>query len=257
MGIVNVTVDSFYPASRTPSEADAVDRALQLVEAGADIIDVGGESTRPGAQPVGEEEERERVTPVIRALASEGHVIISVDTMKASVAEAALQAGAEMVNDVTGLGFDPRMAEAVGGSGAAVVINHIRGTPADMQSRTKYCSVVEEVISELRAKIRKGEDAGIGSESMIIDPGIGFAKKAAHNFEILKRLREFGSLGRPVMVGVSRKSFLGFGRELQPRERFEGSLAASVIAAVNGAHIIRTHDVAAVKKAMRIVEQMR
>lgn len=257
MGVINVTPDSFYPGSRCPEPASAADRALEMLQEGADIIDVGGESTRPGAQPVREEEELRRVIPVIKSLATRVDVPLSVDTTKASVACAALQEGAEIVNDVSGLGFDPLMARAIASGGAAVVINHMRGSPRDMQNLANYDSLLSEVVIELRKRVERAMDSGIPGESVIIDPGLGFAKTGAHNFEILNHLREFRSLGRPLLVGVSRKSFLSRGGELSPEERLEESLAASVVAAVNGANILRTHDVAAVKKALWVVDGLR
>jgi dihydropteroate synthase len=256
MGVLNVTPDSFYPASRSPELHEAVDKALKMIEEGADIIDAGGESTRPGAAPIDEKEERRRVMPVIELLAAKVNIPISVDTRKASVARAAVDAGAEMINDVSGLRFDPDMARVVAESGSALILNHSRGTPEDMQKLADYGSLVSEVVAELRVMMERAMDSGVHRDSVIIDPGLGFAKTPGHNFQILKHLREFRALGRPLMVGPSRKSFLSRGGELSPEDRLEASLAASVVAAVNGAHIIRTHDVAAVKKALWVVDRM-
>lgn len=257
MGAINITQDSFYQMSRSPEPERTLDIALKMVEEGADIIDVGGESTRPGSMPVDEEEEQRRIIPVVKSLASTVGVPISLDTRKASVARAALQEGVEIINDVSGLAFDSRMARVVAESGAGLVINHSRGTPTDMKEFAVYRSLLSEVTAELRLRMEQAVDSGVDMESIIIDPGFGFAKTADQSFEILKHLREFLSLGRPVLVGPSRKSFLSQGGELPPEDRLEESLAASVVAAVNGAHIVRTHDVAATKKALRVADRVR
>ena len=254
MGIVNVTPDSFaemaalYPDGHPGT---AVDAALRLVAEGADILDVGGESTRPGAEPVAAEEELRRVVPVVEHLAAEGHAV-SIDTSKADVAEAALAMGATIVNDVSGA-RDRRLLEVTAEAGAAYVLMHSRGTPQDMTSLTDYGDVVAEVFEFLADGITRCTDAGIALDRIIVDPGIGFAKDAVQNLKLLHSLRQLRSLGRPVLVGASRKSFLGaLLDDAGPAERLEGSLACAVSAVAEGAAIIRVHDVAATVRAARV-----
>jgi dihydropteroate synthase len=254
MGIVNVTPDSF--AEMAPLYPDghpgtAVDHALRLVAEGADILDVGGESTRPGAEPVAEDEELRRVVPVIEQLTAEG-LAVSVDTSKAAVADAALKAGATIVNDVSGA-RDPRLLEVTAEAGAAYVLMHSRGTPRDMTSLTDYGDVVAEVFEFLAEGLERCTAAGIAVDRIIVDPGIGFAKDAVQNLKLLHSLRQLRSLGRPVLVGASRKSFLGaLLDDAGPAERLEGSLACAVSAVAEGAAIIRVHDVAATVRAARV-----
>lgn len=250
MGVLNVTPDSFSDGGRFFSIDKAVEQGRRLAAEGADILDVGGESTRPGADAVEATEEIRRVVPVIERLS--GVVRISIDTLKPEVARAALQAGATLVNDVTGLN-DPRMAEAAAEAGAGVLIMHMRGTPQTMKTLTYYTDLVGELKEYLRERAELARKAGIAE--IWLDPGIGFAKTAAQGFEILRRLREFGELGYPVAVGPSRKSFLASleGME-QVSERLEGTLAAVAIAVLNGARMVRVHDVAACRKACRVAE---
>ncbi|HEY6104528.1 MAG TPA: dihydropteroate synthase, partial [Anaeromyxobacteraceae bacterium] len=209
MGVLNVTPDSFSDGGRFLDPGAALEQALRLAEEGADLLDVGGESARPGAAPVPAEEERRRVVPVLERLAARGFAVpVSVDTSKAEVARAALAAGAALVNDVTGLS-DPEMARAVAEAGVPVVIMHMRGTPADMQSRASYRDVVAEVKAELAAALARAAAAGVPPERTILDPGIGFAKTAGHSLRLFSRLGDLGALGRPLLVGPSRKSFIG------------------------------------------------
>lgn len=254
MGVLNVTPDSFSDGGRFIDPGRAVDRALEMASEGAGWIDVGGESTRPGAAPVEAAEEARRVVPVVEALAKEG-LIVSVDTMKAAVAEAAVNAGASIVNDVSALSFDPQMAGVVARLGVPVVIMHMRGTPRTMQMDTTYADLMSEVYGYLHERMEHAASCGIAPESIIVDPGLGFGKPAEGNLEILRRLREFKSLGRPVLVGASRKSFLGkVTGETSPDRRLAGSLAASVCAASNGAAIIRVHDVKEARAALAVAD---
>ena len=257
MGILNVTPDSFFDGGKFFRLESALEHARRLIREGADIIDIGGESSRPGAQPIPEEEELRRVIPVIRALRQESSVPISIDTYKASVAEAALEAGANIVNDISALRFDGRMVEVVARAGVPVVLMHMRGEPRTMQQNPVYTDVVREIKEFFAERIAFARAHGI--EQILIDPGIGFGKTVAHNLEILRRLGEFRELGCPILIGVSRKSFIGrlCGTDedpLPPSERLEGTIASNVIAVLNGAQIVRVHDVAAHKRALAIVD---
>lgn len=257
MGIVNVTPDSFSDGGRYFKPAQAISHGVRLVEEGADIIDVGGESTRPGARPVSGREEIERVIPVIRGLRRELSAPISVDTYKADVARAALDAGADMVNDISALRFDPAMAPLVAAEKVPVVLMHMQGTPRTMQRRPHYRDVVEEVKEFLRDRIRFAVQAGVDLERIIIDPGIGFGKGLEHNLALLRALPALADLGRPVLVGPSRKTFIGKILDVGPEERLEGSLAAAVAAVLGGASVIRTHDVKEARRAIRVADAMR
>jgi dihydropteroate synthase len=254
MGIVNVTPDSFSDGSAFLNEDRAVEHALKLACEGADILDVGGESTRPGSLPVSEEEETRRVLPVIRKLRPKTGVLISVDTTKSAVARAALEAGADIVNDTSGLRSDPAMAPLIARSGAAVILMHMKGIPRTMQDAPHYDDLFAEVKAFLRDRVREAEAAGIVAERTIVDPGIGFGKTAGHNLTLLNGLDAFQDLGRPVCVGFSRKAFIGRVLGLPPGERLEGTIAAAVISVSRGAHILRVHDVGAVAKAVRVAE---
>jgi dihydropteroate synthase len=256
MGVVNVTPDSFsdggllYPDGH-PERAIAHGRAL--VAEGADVLDVGGESTRPGAEPITADEELDRVLPVVKGLSSLG-VPVSVDTVKAPVAEAAVAAGATIVNDVSGARHEDLLAVAAR-SGAAYVLMHTRGTPQDMQQQADYDDVVAEVFEFLAAGLRRCAAAGIPPERVLVDPGIGFAKTATHNLQLLQALRQFRSLGRPVLVGASRKSFLGRILDTDdPEQRLEGGLACAALATHAQAGVIRVHDVAATLRVVRTAQ---
>lgn len=255
MGIVNVTPDSFSDGGLYALPKVAIRHARWLAEDGADILDIGGESTRPGSDPVSAEEELRRVLPVIEALAREDRFLLSVDTMKPEVADVCLQAGARIVNDVTGL-RNPAMLEVAARHNAAVVIMHMRGTPKTMQTAPHYDDVAGEIGAYLQQQAARARAAGI--EDIAIDPGIGFGKTAAHNFEILRRMAEFTSLGYPVLVGPSRKSFLGTLPGMEASEqRLEGTIAACVVAAMQGARVLRVHDVAECKRALRVVDAVK
>lgn len=251
MGVLNVTPDSFSDGGDHLAPEAALDRALAMVEEGADILDVGGESTRPGSEGVPAGEELRRILPVIEHLAPRVPVPLSVDTVKAEVARGAAAAGASIVNDISGLGLDPGMAAAAAETGCALVVMHMRGTPRTMQTDTRYADLVGEVFRGLREAVERAAAVGIARERVIVDPGIGFGKDAAGNLVLLRRLGEFRALGCPVLVGASRKSFIGkvLGIEA-PKDRLEGSLAAAVLAVSQGAHIVRVHDVAATRRAV-------
>jgi dihydropteroate synthase len=255
MGIVNVTPDSFSDGGRFFSPQRAVEHALRLVDDGADILDIGGESTRPGSDPVPVDEELRRVLPVIEALHGRVPVPLSVDTCKPEVARLCLAAGARILNDVTGL-REAEMLEVAAQSGAAVVIMHMRGTPKVMQQQTQYADVVNDVKQSLAESVAKARAAGIAD--IAVDPGIGFAKTAQHNFEILRRLAEFGSLGCAVLAGPSRKSFLSvLPGQQSVEDRLEGTIAAVAIAVLNGADVVRVHDVKECRRAVAVAERVR
>ncbi|MFE3824957.1 dihydropteroate synthase [Streptomyces sp. NPDC059092] len=257
MGVINVTPDSFSDGGRWFDTTAAVKRGLDLVGAGADLVDVGGESTRPGATRVDEDEELRRVVPVVRGLASEG-VTVSVDTMRAVVAEQAVAAGAALVNDVSGGLADPAMVPAVAAAGVPFVVMHWRGFSQAMNSRAVYADVVAEVVAELRDRMDAVIAGGIAPERLVVDPGLGFAKQAGHDLELLAHLTELRALGRPLLVAASRKRFLGHvlaGGENSPppaRERDAATAAVSAIAAHQGAWAVRVHEVRATADAVRV-----
>jgi dihydropteroate synthase len=257
MGIVNVTPDSFSDGGAFFDRPAAVERALQMVEEGADIIDIGGESTRPGAGDVPATEELERVVPVIEAIAAATSVAISVDTSKAIVAKAALDAGAAIVNDVSALRFDPGMAGVVASFRAGVVLMHMQGSPRTMQSNPTYSDVVEDVAAELSGWAGGAREAGIAKEQIVVDPGIGFGKNREHNLLLLKHLDRLAGLGYPVLIGASRKSFIGATLDLPVGERVEGTAAVVAWAAAHGAAIVRVHDVTHMLRVVRMIEAIK
>jgi len=258
MGILNVTPDSFSDGGRHFDKAAAIRRAHQMVEEGADIIDIGGESTRPGSEPVPLEEEISRTIPVIEALAKNIKVPISIDTYKAEVAKRALDAGASIVNDISGLRFDPEMPKVVSQYKVPVVIMHIKGTPKNMQANPQYGALIPEIMDYLRASIMLALKFGIPEDKIIIDPGIGFGKAFEHNLEIIKNLHEFTLLEKPLLVGVSRKAFIGkILGDAPASERLEGTAAAVAISILNGANIIRVHDVKEMKKVALVADACR
>ncbi len=254
MGILNLTPDSFSDGGELPSVASAVERAERMVDEGAALLDLGGESTRPGARAVSAEEEIGRVGPVVEALRDRVSVPLSVDTRKASVARAALSAGAAIVNDVSALAFDSEMPEVVQEAGAGIVLMHIRGTPDDMVERAVYDDLEGEVLGELREAVRRALDARIARDALVVDPGIGFAKTAQQSLRLLARLQRLGELGLPVLVGPSRKSFLQPILGVPPKERVVGSAVACAMAYLAGASIFRVHDVAAARHALLVAE---
>lgn len=254
MGILNVTPDSFSDGGRHRSTEDAVDHARLMIEEGADIIDVGGESTRPFSEPVAEKEELHRVIPVIERLHEIPGAFISVDTYKANVAREALKAGADMVNDISGLTYDDAMAGVIAGNDAHAVIMHIKGTPRNMQENPWYDDVVGEISAFLHERVEYAVRSGVDREKIVIDPGIGFGKRVEDNLRILKMLRAFHELGRPVLIGTSMKSFIGKITDMPLEERVEGTLASLAVAIMNGADVLRVHDVRRAKKVLKIVK---
>ena len=257
MGILNVTTDSFSDGGLYSDPDAAVERALQMVEEGADIVDIGGESTRPGADEVLPEVELERVVPVIEALAKTLDVPISIDTTKASVAKAALDAGAVIVNDISALRFDPAMAGVVASSRAGVVLMHMQGRPRTMQAKPTYDYVVEDVAKELEAWALEARQAGIEHERIVVDPGIGFGKTRDHNLSLLKHLGRLCELGYPVLIGASRKSFIGTTLGVPVEERIEGTAAVTAWVVAQGASLVRVHDVKTMVRVVRMVEAIR
>jgi len=244
MGVLNVTPDSFSDGSAYRDPAHAAHQARAMAEAGADVIDIGGESTRPGAKSVPLEEELRRVMPVVRALASRGNLTLSIDTSKAEVARQALACGARIINDVTALRGDPAMAEVIARAKASVILMHMRGTPQTMQRQPRYQDVVADVIEFLGERIAAAERAGIASERIWIDPGLGFGKTVRHNLELLQRVGELRALKKPIVLGPSRKSFIGrVLRREHPQERVNGTLACVAAALEQGVEMVRVHDV--------------
>lgn len=254
MGILNVTPDSFSDGGEYFDTERAVDRAVSMAEEGADIIDIGGESSRPGSSGTDPGEEIRRVIPVLRAVRVKVKVPISIDTSKSEVAREALKEGASIINDITALNGDRDMAGIVAANNAGVVLMHMKGKPADMQIDPRYGDVVEEIKSFFKEVIASAERAGIDGGRIIVDPGIGFGKTLEHNLEILKRLREFRPLGKSVLVGVSRKAFIGALTGKAPGERLLGTAASVTAAILNGADIVRVHDVAQMKEAAKVAD---
>jgi dihydropteroate synthase len=257
MGIINVTPDSFSDGGLRFDPVKAIADGVTMMQGGADILDVGGESSRPGATAVSEDEELARVLPVLRGLRKEIDAPLSIDTYKARVARAALDAGADIVNDISALRFDPAMAALVAGEKVPVVLMHMQGTPRTMQREPKYHDVVREVRDFLAALLYEAIDAGISQEMIVIDPGIGFGKALQHNLELLRGLPMIAALGRPVLLGASRKAFIGRILNSDVSDRLEGSLAIAVAAVLGGANIIRAHDVPETAKAVKIADAIR
>lgn len=254
MGIVNVTPDSFSDGGQFFDSARAIEHALALAEQGADIIDIGGESTRPRATPVDEAEELRRVIPVIEKIVEKTKIPISIDTMKASVARAAVQAGASIINDIAANRSDDEMSKIVAETGAGYVLMHMQGTPQTMQQNPAYTDVIAEVNRFFEERLSRLTAAGVSPEQIILDVGIGFGKSAEHNLQLLAGLGGFSKLRRPLLLGVSRKSFMGQLLGVKIAERFPASLACECWAVQNGAQIIRTHDVVATRQAIRMTE---
>ncbi len=256
MGVVNVTPDSFSDAGQFFEPESAIRRGEEIVREGADLLDIGAESTRPQSEPITTEEEWKRLAPVLRALVDRLKVPISVDTYKPETAEKALDLGASMVNDVTGL-RDPEMVKVVARYDVPAVIMHMKGTPKTMQVNPEYDDVVADIIRYLREQMSTAIQGGVDKDKIVIDPGIGFGKTVEHNLTLLRRLGEFRSLGRPILIGTSRKSFIGKILGSDVEERLEGSLATAVLAAWGGARIVRAHDVRETVRAVRLVDEIR
>jgi dihydropteroate synthase len=254
MGVLNVTPDSFSDGGLLPTPEAAVARGLELFAAGADLLDVGGESSRPGAARIGADEECRRVVPVVNGLRQRGAGPLSVDTTKAAVAHAALDAGADLVNDISGFRFDPALAGLVAARKVPAVVMHVRGDFLGMHREPRYEDVMGEVAAELLHALARGEAAGVERDQIIVDPGIGFAKDAAHSLEVLRRLGELKALDRPILVGPSRKSFLGRVLDLPVGERLMGTAASVAAAVLAGAHIVRVHDVKEMAQVVRVCD---
>ena len=257
MGVLNVTPDSFSDGGLFFDKEKAIDYGLKMVEEGADIIDIGGESTRPGSKPLELEEELRRVIPVIESLAKEVDVPISIDTYKSIVAQRAIEVGAEIINDISGLHFDPSLAKVVAKNDTPLVLMHIRGNPETMQKDIHYDSLFSEILQYLKESIQRAESAGLDPRQIIIDPGIGFGKTVEDNLLIIKNLYEFRILGKPILLGTSRKSFIGKILNTEVGDRLEGTLSSIAIGVLNGAHIIRSHDVLQAKKAIAVTDAIR
>ncbi len=254
MGVLNITPDSFYKESRLISVNAALKRAERMIREGADILDIGGESSRPGSDPVSEEEELIRIFPVIKALIKKFDIPLSVDTYKSAVARAALEEGVSIINDISGLRFDPNMANTIASANAGVIIMHISGNPKTMQKNPSYKSLIREITAYLNRGIKQAVSSGIQGNRIIVDPGIGFGKNFSHNITILKKLKQLHKLKKPILLGLSRKSFIGKILDLPAEDRLEGSLAASVFGIINGAQILRTHDVKETKRAVAVAD---
>jgi len=257
MGILNVTPDSFSDGGKLAGTQAAVARGLRLFEEGADWVDVGGESTRPGAARVAAEEETRRTAPVIEGLRRRGAGPLSIDTTKASVARSALDAGADLVNDVSAFGYDPAMASLVAERGVPAVLMHLRGGFAQMHRAPSYGDVMGEVMAELGEALHHAVEQGIAREQLILDPGIGFSKDASHSLEALRRIGEMEALDRPVLVGPSRKSFIGKVLDLPAERRLMGTAAAVAACVLEGAHVVRVHDVREMVEVVRIADAIR
>ena len=256
MGILNMTPDSFSDGGQFKSHDKAIGHALKMVEEGANIIDIGGESTRPGAETVQLEEELSRTIPIIEAIRLKSDCLISIDTYKSKVAMAALAAGADMVNDISGLTFDHNMASLVAERNVPVIIMHIKGKPGDMQKNPNYDNLIKEIKAFFEVQISIAKKAGIDSGNIILDPGIGFGKRLEDNFEIIRELGQISTMGYPVLLGPSRKSFIGFTLDLPIEERIEGTLASITAGVINGARIVRVHDIRATRRTLTITEKI-
>ncbi|MCL2760691.1 MAG: dihydropteroate synthase [Desulfuromonadales bacterium] len=252
MGILNLTPDSFSEGGSLKSVDETLKHAERMVIEGADIIDIGGESTRPGANPVSADEELKRIMPALERVIKELAIPVSVDTWKSKTAYEALASGAEIINDISGLTFDPALASVIADANAGVVLMHTRGTPAEMQNNTDYSDIIDEISSSLAKSVGLAEKSGITSEQIVLDPGLGFGKSVSGNVEIIKRLHELKKFNRPLLIGSSRKSFIGHILKRNPDERLFGTAATLAVSMVNGASIFRVHDV----KAMRDVVDM-
>ncbi len=256
MGVVNTTPDSFSDGGRFLQPAAAIAHALKLASEGADIIDIGGESSRPGSDSISESEELQRVIPVVNGLADVCPAPISIDTTKARVARAALEAGASIVNDISAL-RDTAMAATVAEFGAGLIVMHMRGNPRDMQTNTGYSDLISEIRDQLRTAVNRAESAGVSPSRIMVDPGIGFGKDLEGNLEIIRSVPQFKSLGKPVLIGASRKSFIGYLTGTQSEHRLAGSLAVAVAAVLNGASAVRVHDVRETREAVDVAIKLR
>ena len=256
MGILNVTPDSFSDGGQFNSAQEAVDHALKMINDGADIIDIGGESTRPGAKPLPLKEELKRIKPVIKAIRQQTDCLISIDTYKASVAEVALDLGADIINDISSLSYDKNMANLVSTRKAPIILMHMQGSPQNMQLAPSYNNLINDLIFFFKTKIEIANKAGVLNNMIILDPGIGFGKQMEDNFEIIRELKQIKAMGYPILLGPSRKSFIGEVLDLPVEERLEGTLASITVGLINGANIVRVHDVIETKRTISIVEKL-
>jgi dihydropteroate synthase len=256
MGVLNITPDSFSDGGRFLNPEEAIVEGRRLIEAGADVLDMGGESSRPGSEPVSVEEELRRILPPLRSLVKMG-IPISVDTYKAEVARAVLGEGASLINDISGLHFNPSVASVVARAGAGLVIMHMKGTPRNMQQDPQYDSLMEEVAGYFREGIARAESAGVRPDGILIDPGLGFGKNLEHNLTLLRRLEEFKCLGKPILLGPSRKSFIGLILDLPVEERLEGTAAVVAWGIIKGASMVRVHDVKEMKRVAGMIDALR
>ena len=258
MGIVNVTPDSFSDGGKFYSTKDAIAHASKLIFEGADIIDIGGESTRPGASEISSSDELRRVIPVIRGIRSNNpDILISIDTTKAIVAKKAVEVGANIINDVSGLSFDSQMPKTVASLNAPIIIMHMKGNPRNMQKNPEYKDLINDILYYFKERIKIATKAGINREMIILDPGIGFGKTVEHNFQILSKLNKFNKLELPLLIGPSRKSFIGLTLNLAPEDRIDGTAATVALGVNNGARIIRVHDVEKMKRVVTIADKIR
>ncbi len=257
MGVLNVTPDSFSDGGLFFDKEKAISHGLRMMEEGADIIDIGGESTRPGSKPLELEEELRRVIPIIESLAGRIDAPISIDTYKSEVAKRAIEAGAEIINDISGLHFDPDLARVAAKEDTPLILMHMRGIPETMQKNIHYDSLFSEMLQYLKDSVRRAESAGVDSQQIIVDPGIGFGKTIEDNLLIIKNLHEFRILGKPILLGTSRKTFIGKILNAKPGERLEGTISSIAIGALNGAHIIRAHDVLQTKRGIAVADAIR
>jgi dihydropteroate synthase len=257
MGVLNITPDSFSDGGLFFDKEKAIAHGIRMVEEGADIIDIGGESTRPGSKPLELDEELRRVIPVIESLSKKVGVPISIDTYKSAVAQRAIEAGAEIINDISALNFDPNLAQVAAKENTPLVLMHIHGTPETMQKNVYYESLLSEILHSLKDSIRMAESAGVDPRQIIVDPGIGFGKTVEDNLFIIKNLYEFRILGKPILLGTSRKSFIGKILNAEAGDRLEGTLSSIAIGVLNGAHVIRSHDVLQTRKAIAVADAIR
>jgi len=257
MGILNITPDSFSDGGKYLSTSRAIDRAFAMVDHGADIIDIGGESTRPGSDFISKDEELQRIVPVIKEIRNQdSEILISIDTYKSDVAEIAIDLGANIVNDISGLTFDQNMSTFLSGTDIPVIIMHINGKPKTMQSNPIYDDLINDINSFFKKQIIFAQSNGIVRDNIILDPGIGFGKTFNHNLTIINNLKDLCNLGHPIMVGTSRKAFIGDILDTPPNERLEGTIASVVASVINGANIVRVHDVKEIKKAIMVTEKI-
>jgi dihydropteroate synthase len=254
MGILNVTPDSFSDGGLYYDKDKAIEHGLRMISEGADIIDVGGESTRPGSDPIPVDEELKRTLPVISGLRKHTKSLISVDTSKSEVALAAIKEGADLINDISALRNDPEMISVAVKTDAPIILMHMKGSPKTMQNAPHYENVLFEIKSFLKKKIELAVENGIDKDKIIIDPGIGFGKRFEDNLTLIRNLNDFSTLDQPILIGISRKSFLGKILDLPPGEREEGTLASAIISVIQGAHILRVHEVAPIKRAILVAE---